>query len=807
MEYYSHKNPDKLLYDHLLEVYHYAMKANVELKNWEKEALQIICLCHDFGKFTTFFQSHLSGVSSKHSQHGFLSAIFGVFCWMQKKGLCLQQMNPPASLDEVISLLIYACILHHHGDVKDISKNLPEKFKGDFKADINLVQKIDDAYVQIEDLRCNAEDIKPLLEKIGLGNKFEKFLAQQRGFIEDILRYLKRIEYGIRMIGMIPQAFKDGTELYFAQQKLYSLLIWADKMSAANYKLLFPCYASSDRLIVARDKVIKPTQDKNLQRIRQSVFEAVLSNIEKNKEKDIFSITTPTGTGKTLAGVFAALKLKEILEKSGRIIYALPFTSIIDQNYHVVENLFKAIEDFEKNRDRYLLKHHHLTDVEFRGKEGALKEITDEITVFEKVASECFIENWTSGFVVTTFVQLLETLISNRNRMLKKFHTFYDSVLLLDEIQAIDVELLPLVEEVLKKLTQLFRCKIILMTATKPLIFEDACELAGFCDYSIFNRTKLMYHHSDLKVAEFVDFFLQEVYEDEKSFLIVANTINQSHQIYNGIKNNLKNKEVIYLSASLVPKDRKDIIKKIEKMLESGAKPIVVSTQVIEAGVDIDFDCVVRDIAPIDSIIQCAGRCNRHNEKSQGSVLVVNMKDESGITFAKRVYGNTAIEISRGLLLKHLEVEEKDYGMLIDSYFRMIKENKSFKKSDEFLKAIRLLKFDSILEKEELTISRFSLIQQRGGYVSVIIRSNEEIEDAYQRYIDSFSIKDYYERREIYLKLKNILFEYTISVPIKYAQIFDEEKGILSLPPTSCQRYYSPKTGFVYDPNDHIIFA
>lgn len=211
----------------------------------------------------------------------------------------------------------------------------------------------------------------------------------------------------------------------------------------------------------------------------------------------------------------------------------------------------------EKNRDRYLLKHHHLTDVEFRGKEGALKEITDEITVFEKVASECFIENWTSGFVVTTFVQLLETLISNRNRMLKKFHAFYDSVLLLDEIQAIDVELLPLVEEVLRKLTQLFRCKIILMTATKPLIFEDACELAGFCDYSIFNRTKLMYHHSDLKVAEFVDFFSEDIYEDEKSFLIVANTINQSHQIYNGIKNNLKNKEVIYLSASLYQKIEK----------------------------------------------------------------------------------------------------------------------------------------------------------------------------------------------------------------------------------------------------------
>lgn len=802
MKYYSHKNPDKLLCDHLLEVYQYTNQANVELNSLEKEALQIICLCHDFGKFTTFFQSHLNGVSSKYSQHGFISALFGVFCWMQKKGLWLQQTKEQISEDEVMSLLVYACILHHHGDVRDISKNLPEKFAGNFKADVNLVQKIDDAYVQIEDLRSNAENIRPLLEKIGLGSEFKSFLAQQRGFIEDILRYLKRIEYGIRFVGAMPQTFKDGMEIYFIQQKLYSLLIWADKMSAANYRVLSPCYASMDRLIVARDRVIKPTSDKNLQRIRQSVFDAVLSNIEKNKEKDIFSITTPTGTGKTLAGVFAAVKLKELLKKSGRIIYALPFTSIIDQNYDVVKNLFETIEDFETNRDRYLLKHHHLTDGEYRGKEEALREIT----VYEKVASECFIENWTSGFVVTTFVQLLESLISNKNRMLKKFHTFYDSVLILDEIQAIDVELLPLVEEVLRKLSQLFKCKIILMTATKPLIFEDACELANFCDYSIFNRTKLMYYNNELKINEFVDFFLEKVYEDKKSFLIVANTINQSLQIYNGIKSALKNKEVIYLSANLIPKDRKSIIKKIENLLEREEKPVVVSTQVIEAGIDLDFDCVIRDIAPVDSIIQCAGRCNRHNQKSQGDVLVVNIKDDNGKSFAKRVYGNTAIEISKEILSKHFEVEEKNYGMLIDNYFRMIKECKSFKKSGEFLKSIKFLKFDSIME-EEFTISRFGLIQQRGGYVSIIIRNSQKIEDAYQRYINSFAIKDYYRRREIYLDVKNILFEHTISVPVKYLELLEEKKGILSLPPTSCDRYYSPETGFVYDPNDHVIFA
>lgn len=131
--------------------------------------------------------------------------------------------------------------------------------------------------------------------------------------------------------------------------------------------------------------------------------------------------------------------------------------------------------------------------------------------------------------------------------------------------------------------------------------------------------------------------------------------------------------------------------------------------------------------------------------------------------------------------LQYFEVEEKDYGMLIDNYFSMVKENKFFKKFEEFLRSIRFLKFDSILEKEEFIILRFSFIQQWGGYVSVIIRSNEEIEDVYQSYINFFFIKDYYKRREIYFEFKNIFFEYIIFVLLKYVQIFDEEKGILFL--------------------------
>lgn len=811
MQFFSHKNPDKLLQVHLKEVFELACQAQVSLKSFEKDALKVMCLCHDFGKFTSYFQEHLGGRSNKYSNHGFISSIFAVFCWISKKKIDLNKKDLKLSAEEVISLLIYSCILHHHGDVKDVSKNLPKAFGREFKADVNLVRKIDEALVQIDDMKKNKNEIKSCISDIGLSDEFEEFLskASDRKFIEDLLKGLKMIEYKLRSLkATVIYGFDNKFEIYFTQQKLYSLLIWADKMSAGNFDVVKPLYSTYKKLILAREKVIKPSAEQTIQKIRQNVFESVIKNIEKNKEKDVFSITTPTGTGKTLAGVFAALKLREIANKKGRIIYCLPFTSIIDQNYEIVKNLFETVDDFEQNKDRYLLKHHHLTDVNFIGKKVLNMQTQDEeITVYDKVASECFIENWTSGFVVTTFVQLLETLISNKNRMLKKFHVFYDSVLILDEIQAVEVELLPLVEEMLNYLIQFFKCKIILMTATKPLIFDNACELAEGCDYSMFDRTKIVFLPEQFTVSEFVEFFTNNIYCEEKSFLIVTNTINQSLQVFNGIKNNLSSEKVIYLSANLIPVDRKNTIKKIEKMLESGENPVVVSTQVIEAGVDLDFDCVIRDIAPIDSIIQCAGRCNRHAGKEKGDVLVVNMKDEKGVLFSKRVYGNTAIEISKNVLFKYQSIDEKDYGMIIEEYFRQVKENKSFEKSKEFLKSIENLKFDCMIEKEELAISRFSLISQRAGYVSIIVRCNQEIEEAYQKYLQSFSIKEYYKRREVYLEIKNKLFEYTISIPTKYADVLEENRGILSLPPTSCERYYNSSTGFVYEQGDFVIYA
>ncbi len=159
--------------------------------------------------------------------------------------------------------------------------------------------------------------------------------------------------------------------------------------------------------------------------------------------------------------------MKELLGDNRRIIYSLPFTSIIEQNYDVLFDIFRGIEDFEQNYSSYIIKHHNLSTVEYE----------NEYRDYTKTEAELLIENWSSGVVVTTFVQLLETLVGARNRMLKKFNAIKGSIIILDEIQAIDIKYFDLVDYILRKACEYLDIRIIIMTATKPLILTDAVEL------------------------------------------------------------------------------------------------------------------------------------------------------------------------------------------------------------------------------------------------------------------------------------------------------------------------------------------
>jgi len=791
MAFYSHKQPvQKIMIDHINEVMRIALKqimktaSTDEASTYEEKinAVKILSACHDFGKYTTYFQEYLdSKKKSPITNHGFVSAVFGAYIAFNlfEEG-------------SILPLIIYSAILHHHGNIENVSKDLPKTIRAksllfDSISSFGVPQldgKIKTAKKQLEDIKCNRDIIEKDYKSIGYGKLFNDFLDNCN--IEKILSKLIQIEFTFSR--------HPSSDYYFLHNILYSALISADKISASNTVIPEEKYALFDKL---NDIRINKFKDKisQINSIRQSIFNSVISNMEKEwKNRNIFSITSPTGTGKTYAGYFAALKLNELLGGNRKIIYVLPYTSIINQCYESIHELFDCYEDYKEDSSRYLIKHHHLANIEYNTSE----------TDYDKDQAELLLNNWVSGSIITTFVQFLETLVSNKNKMLMKFNNMRDAIVILDEVQAIDIEYFKLVDYIIKQAVKNLGIKIILMTATKPLILNDAYELLDDAQsyFSMFNRTRLIPRMNRITIEEFVDEYAHII--EGKSCLIVCNTINQSLKVFEQLRDRGINAE--YLSSNILPIHRRQKVENVKKKLENGEKVILVSTQVIEAGVDMDFDMVIRDIGPLDSIIQCAGRCNRNGKRSIGAVYITQIVDENNHLYSYRVYGNTAVNITINILSEYEVIEEKEYYRLINEYFKIVQENKSAEVSEELIRSIESMNFDGEFGKP---ISNFSLIKNNPGYIDVIFRIDECIEEAYQKFLHALKEKDYKNKRNMILEIRNVINDYTISLPAKYYRKFAKEKNnesIISLPYSDCINLYNETTGFIRQEEDYYIF-
>ena len=772
MNFYSHTNPNKELIKHLQEVADFSVRYGDDRF---EEVHRIIGYAHDFGKYTTFFQEdRLFKLKSwgKKANHAYLSAIFGAFLCMKNKNLS-KTLHP---------LWAFSVILSHHGDIKQFSGTdyLPDLSRGAVKfREANEKLKIID--IQIENMIKNQRVILNDYDKVGLKSEVEEFLSN-KNIIKEVLRKLNNI--------LLEYEDSPDEQQFWIHQILYSALISADKISAAGLKPIEEKNLKFAVLISNKNKIIQGYRPCKLDKMRNDIFNSVLNNIQKVfLNNSIFSITAPTGTGKTYTGFFTAKKLQELLGYKHKIIYALPFTSIIDQNYQRIEELHRMDEDFKNNRSLYLIKHHHLSNPEY----------VNENEDYRMDQSELLIENWESGIVITTFVQLLQTLVGNRNRMLKKFHAITNSIILLDEVQAIPIEYYELVNYAIQKLVEVYDCKVILMTATKPLIFSKTTELLGNYEvyFSQLCRTILYPKLDKVTIEEFCDDFIRRM-EPDKSYLIVCNTIAQSLNVYNILSDNGTKEEYKYLSTNLLPIHRKETLKELES-ISTGKRTILISTQVVEAGVDLDFDEVIRDIGPLDSIIQCAGRCNRRWDRENGNVTVVNMVDEKGYSFASRVYGSVIINITWKLLSGREKVPEKDFEQLIQEYYSLILSGKvSMQESKDLIKALKNLDFG-----QERGVGSFSLIKEKQSYVSLYIEYDDHAVSLFEEFKDAFMIEDMNERRNKMKEIRREMLNYTISVPEKlarrYQPVFSGDNDLFIIYKDDVERHYCKNTGLKRD--------
>ncbi|SES90582.1 CRISPR-associated helicase/endonuclease Cas3 [Anaerobranca gottschalkii] len=773
MIFYSHINPNKKLIDHLQNVTNLATSFAGE----NQKAVEIAAKCHDFGKYTTYFQKHLKeGYSGRLSHHSFISALFTAYVAFKELGE-----------ENYLPLILYSAVINHHSNVERVNKNLPNKLKFTIdELDEDKKGNIKNVLKQLDDMEKNFSVIYQDLEKIGLHGYFKEFLEQRP--IEEVLTKLARLDYGVRKRGKIKRE-----RMYTLHHLIYSALIDGDKLDASNTHIPDTQSLPFNTLIEGYKSKFPEEPKGELNKMRSEIFQRVLEGIEREyKNGRYFSITAPTGSGKTLTGFYAAKRLQQLLGGDRKIIYTLPFTSIIDQNYGEIERLHHQFIS-EKDIFPYLLKHHHLSDLLFKEEEKSGKYHLD------LDQGMLLVEGWHSGMIITTFIQLFESLIGIRNKMLKKYHNIRGSIILIDELQTIDIKYWKLIDYVFKQIAEELDCRIITMTATKPIILQDSIELLK--DYQKyfqrFNRVKLEYKDEPMEIEDFIQEFTDSL--EDKSYLIICNTINQSLEIYKRLAEASLNRKLLYLSTNIIPKERKKRIEKIKDILNE--KPIVVSTQVVEAGVDLDFDVVYRDLAPMDSIVQGAGRCNRNDSREKGIVKVVKMV-KGNKRYGGYIYNTIALNITQEILNKSGCYEEKDFLQLIEEYFNSVfKRLNTITESNEIIKGMQEMEMDKV--------KGFSLIKDRPTYVDVFLEVDEESKDLFEKYKEILEQEfDPIQRKGKLFHLRRKMNGYIVSVPIEFARKeLIEEKTMFRMALEQKERLYSDDIGLKrLDLDTPIIF-
>lgn len=317
--------------------------------------------------------------------------------------------------------------------------------------------------------------------------------------------------------------------------------------------------------------------------------------LEQGKQpQGLFTLTVPTGGGKTISSLaFALTHAKE--HRLHRIIYAIPYTSIIEQNVEV----FRSILGNES-----VLEDHSNVEWEEEENKEELKKI------------QLATENWDRPVVVTTNVQFFESLFANKSSKCRKLHNIAGSVIILDEAQMLpEPYLLPCIQA-LSELIYNYHCSVVLCTATQPsiqkffpkeIIAKELCPLI-LEQYAFFQRTLIEF------MGEWSQEELIKQLKKETQALCIVNSRKRAQKIFEELGDN---EDHFYLSTLLYPNHRKKQLEKIRTRLKEKKRCILIATSLVEAGVDFDFQTVYRELAGLDSIIQAAGRCNRHGERSK----------------------------------------------------------------------------------------------------------------------------------------------------------------------------------------------
>ncbi|MBN1191151.1 MAG: CRISPR-associated helicase Cas3' [Dehalococcoidales bacterium] len=378
-----------------------------------------------------------------------------------------------------------------------------------------------------------------------------------------------------------------------------------------------------------------------------------------------YSLALPTGLGKTLTSMAWALRHAKT-NNLKRIIIVLPYINIIDQTAGVFKDIFG---------EEWVLEHHSNYN-EDDSRQSAYEEYLSVTQERKKLACE----NWDYPIIVTTTVQFFESLFGNRTSKCRKIHNVAESLVIFDEVQTLPKEVILPTLQMLEGIQNVMRVSFLFCTATQPAFekrqgFDGITTITPLIENTaeLYAKTRRVVYHllNELKPVDNND-LIDNVILTGKSSLVIFNTKKAALEFFNCTKELENWNRKYHLSTAMCPSHRKEVIKNIKEDLKAKKKILVASTQLIEAGVDFDFPVVFREIAPLEAVIQAAGRCNREGGLGEmgGNVSLFKLLDRGmpDKTYAACAgYAEELIVTDLNSLSQH-DIFNKYYASVIQLY-------------------------------------------------------------------------------------------------------------------------------------------
>ena len=615
-----------------------------------ENTLYLVGILHDIGKASEAFQHKIINNTDERVNHSSAGALYLLSLYSK----CAKQSSFELDIIQEYFYIMAYVISAHHGiyDIPyyDIDNNLSNRLKDRLRFDE-------------DEMNCFKNEVLPYIEEIEQKLNVDLLEIFKRGYFEyknskDSLKYIdKKANY--YYISLYMRLF-------------LSILKNADIVDTINaYDLIIDDSVSYD----AREKAAKyidklkekyasfPEPKNNLDKVKNDL-KSIVDSRSRTDNNGIYKLDLATGAGKTLLSMLYATNQMKFKDKK-RFFYITAFLSVLEQNASEVKDVLK---------DKSILEYHS-NIVNKSSFDNTKNESADESK--ENMCKEYLFESFDAPVVLTTLVQFINTLFKGKSANIRRFSSLINSVIILDEVQSLPIEMTYLFNLAMNFISSVMKTNIVLSTATQPKYDEDNIKYrlnyaknANLVRLSqnqlkVFKRTKV-YNFNDGKKSSLVDIKTEVLSHAEDSNLIILNTKRAARNLYKMLLEDLGNNNNIYLlNTDFCPEHRKDILNEIKAKLSEGVAVKLVSTQLIEAGVNVDFKRLIRSYAGIDSLIQAIGRCNRYGLLKEGIVKLVNMGFEENLNYLESIqYKKDITEI-----ILNKKTGEIDIDKLNDEFF------------------------------------------------------------------------------------------------------------------------------------------